>query len=164
MAEVVITYLEMTEPPLGPPLPWPAGVTAQRLCHPSVDYYRFLYDWVGGPYNWKDRKAWNDDRLREHLGDPEVAVYVLMSQGCPAGFCELDAGVSGQVQIVYFGLTPDFVGRGLGCFWLDWTVRKCWQRAPDRVWVHTCTEDHPAALPLYQRFGLKPYASENRVS
>jgi hypothetical protein len=31
---------------------------------------------------------------------------------------------------------------------------------PSRVWVHTCTLDHPASLANYQARGLVPYKTE----
>jgi len=31
---------------------------------------------------------------------------------------------------------------------------------PKRVWLHTCTLDHPAALPNYQKAGFAIYKEE----
>lgn len=76
-----------------------------------------------------------------------------------AGWSELERHQD-EVQVAYFGLLPPFVGKGWGRFWLDWTVRKAWQPAPKRVWVHTCELDHPAALPLYEKLRFVPYRTE----
>ena len=36
-------------------------------------------------------------------------------------------------------------------------VESAWQRNPRRIWVHTCTYDHPRALGVYQRAGFVVY-------
>ena len=59
--------------------------------------------------------------------------------------------------LAYFGLVPDFIGRGMGRFFLDATIQLAWEVFPaDRLIVRTCTLDHPAALPLYQKCGFTP--------
>lgn len=88
-----------------------------------------------------------------------MAVFWLQTAGMVAGWCELEKHEQ-EVQVAYFGLLPPFVGKGWGRFWLDWTIRKAWQPAPRRVWVHTCDHDHPAALPLYKKLAFVPYRTE----
>lgn len=159
--DVTITYLEMHAPP--PPetaRAAPRGTVIMQAHAPTVAFYRFLYDTVGAPWNWKDRRLLSDPALRAIIEHPDVHVHVLYVDGTPAGFAELDARKRPDVQIAYFGLMPDFIGRGLGTFFLDWTIRKAWQQAPERLWVHTCTLDHPSALPLYRRMGFVPYRQE----
>ncbi|MDP9138920.1 MAG: GNAT family N-acetyltransferase, partial [Pseudomonadota bacterium] len=65
--------------------------------------------------------------------------------------------------IKYFGLIPDFQGRGLGKWFLAEAIAAAWSGSPQRVIVDTCTLDGRAALPLYQRSGFVPYARETRL-
>jgi GNAT superfamily N-acetyltransferase len=135
---------------------FPAGfVVRQETCSP--DLYRELYGGVGKPYHWRDRLTWTDDQLRAHLGKPSIAVCVLREGDAPRGFFELARQDDGAVEIAYFGLMPSGVGRGLGRALLTTAIAEAWrlQPAPSRVWLHTCTLDHPAALPNYLARGFK---------
>jgi GNAT superfamily N-acetyltransferase len=160
---MVITYLEMHAPPDGAPQQEPEGVAIVRAETPTMSFYRFLYNTVGGPWNWIDRKRLSDEDLAAIIQHSDVAVYVLYLRGVPAGYAELDRRKQQEVQLAYFGLMPEFIGRGLGVFFLDWAVREAWREHPERVWVHTCTSDHPRALPMYQRAGFRPYKEERGV-
>ena len=75
--------------------------------------------------------------------------------GTPAGYFELDGPPGGDVEIAYFGLLPSFVGRGLGGWLLTAAVERAWRRNPRRVWLHTCSLDHPAALANYRARGFR---------
>lgn len=159
--EVVVTYLEMHEPP--PPetaRSAPEHVVVVEAERPTVAFYRFLYNTVGAPWHWVDRRQLSDAELREIIHDPEVHVHVLYHRGTPAGYAELDRRTLGDVEVAYFGLMPAFIGEGLGSFFLDWTIREAWRPQPERVWVHTCTLDHPRALGLYKKVGFIPYKEE----
>ena len=105
----------------------------------------------------------DDDALRAIINDPAVEIYVLYVRGVPAGMCELDSRDGTGVQVSYFGLMPEFIGRGLGRYLLRWGVDQAWTSNPERVWVHTCTEDHAAALPSYQKIGFEPYKQETEI-
>jgi GNAT superfamily N-acetyltransferase len=152
------TYLEMLDPPtaeLRPPTD--VDIQIQRLQQPTVEFYRFLYNSVGAQYCWVDRNLWPDDKLQTLLHDPLVEIYLMQVDGQPSGYAELDCRTPGQVELAYFGLFPQFVGRGLGTYFLAWTVRQAWAGKPHRVWVHTCDLDHPAALPTYLKAGFQIY-------
>jgi ribosomal protein S18 acetylase RimI-like enzyme len=159
--DVTVTYLEMTERPDSLPAVTPArGTSLLRADQPPVSFYRYLYDTVGGPWLWYERRAMDDETLIGHIHDPEVEIYVLYHHGAPAGYAEIDRRVRGEVELAYAGLVPDAIGRGLGLALLTWAVELAWNSAPDRVWVHTCTLDHPRALAMYQRVGFAPYRQE----
>ncbi|MHC4402721.1 MAG: GNAT family N-acetyltransferase [Planctomycetota bacterium] len=147
-------YLEMLTPP-SREVPSPTEhVDVERAEPPSIPFYRSLYDVVGRDWNWVDRKRMSDEELRAIIHDERVEVYVLRVAGRPAGFCEMDRRDSGQVELVYFGLTPEFIGKGLGTYFLHWVLRRAWSYGPKRVWLHTCELDHQAALPVYLRAGF----------
>ena len=150
-------YLQMHRPPDSGSLPPMEGVEVARVEQPTIGLYRFLYDSVGRDWNWVDRKLASDEELLAIIHHDLVEIYVLEVDGGPAGFCELDRRVDGQIELAYFGLMPEFIGRGLGKHFLHWILRKAWTYAPRRVWLHTCELDHEAALPLYRQAGFVVY-------
>jgi ribosomal protein S18 acetylase RimI-like enzyme len=153
-----ITYLEMTAKPLRPMRPAPAAKLAlmrAERCTPS--FYRYLYNNVGERWLWFERRLWTDARLRDHLARADIDVFVFYVGGVPAGYFELERASSGDTQLCYFGLLPDFIGRGLGLHFLRAAVDSGWLRGTARLWVHTSTYDHPRALGLYQRVGFCVY-------
>ncbi|WDI31128.1 GNAT family N-acetyltransferase [Hyphococcus flavus] len=153
--EVTITYLEQTERPLLPPAPTPTRKTAlMRAETPPVHFYRYLYDLVGGPWNWVSRRKLSDEELATIIQDPDVYFYVLYVDGAPAGMAEIDARDKQIHELKFFGLAPDFTGGGLGRYFLTHAVELLWSHGAQRVRLETCTLDHPAALPLYQKFGF----------
>lgn len=153
----ITTYLEMLTPPAGQVTPPRDDVYVRRLISPGVDEYRTLYRGVGSQLNWVDRLVMADGELQAILRNPRVEVHVLDVGGKPAGYAELDRRTIDQIELAYFGLFPEFVGQGLGKFFLNWTIRQAWSYQPQRVWVHTCDLDHPAALPNYVRAGFRVY-------
>lgn len=127
-------------------------------CHPAM--WRGLYREVGGPYRWTDRLGWTDDEIRAYLADPKTSLYVLLERGDVAGYYELRADEEPSVEIAYFGLLPDRIGRGLGAHLLTDAVEEAWKRGASRVWVHTSSLDHPAALPNYLKAGFRIWKTE----
>ena len=125
-----------------------------------VSFHRFLYREVGRNYHWRDRLTWSDSQVRDYLDDPAVTLHVLYVRGSPAGYFELRMDPERSVEIAYFGLLPEFIGRGLGKGLLSEAVKAAWARGAGRVWLHTCTLDDPAALPNYLKRGFKPFKDE----
>ena len=161
LIDTTITYLEMSAPPDTPPIPAPAMKLALlRVEKPSTGFYLYLYDAVGREWTWVNRKHMPEEELGAIIRDELVEIYVLYVGGVPAGYAELDRRKEPDVELAYFGLVPEFIGRGLGRYFLDWAIRQAWSSGPARVWVNTCTEDHPRALPLYQRLGFRVFARE----
>jgi ribosomal protein S18 acetylase RimI-like enzyme len=123
--------------------------------------FRYLYREVGRRWHWVDRLPWTDERIREHLATPGVEIWVLSTDGVPAGYVELARGAGGVVEIAYLGLLPEFIGRGAGQALLAAALGRAWD-SPDttRVWLHTCTLDHPRALPNYLAAGFRVVREE----
>lgn len=163
--EVTITYLEMAEAPRLEPTPLPLNrrVMLLRAPQPTVKFYRFLYDAVGEEWTWWERRLVTDEALASYLHDERVELFVLYVEGQPAGFFELDGREEGRVDLGMFGLMGDFVGQGLGTWFLKSAVETAWERKPGRVTVNTCTLDHPRALPLYQKVGFTPIRRETKT-
>ena len=154
----IVTYLEMKSRPERVPAAAPrCGLRIQRAHRPTTSFYRYLYGAVGQSWAWTARSVISDRQLAGIIQDPGVEIHVLWQEGVPAGFAELDRRRAPEVELAYFGLIPEFIGRGLGRFLLDWAVDRAWRTRPTRLWVHTCDLDHPGALPLYQRAGFAIY-------
>jgi GNAT superfamily N-acetyltransferase len=157
---VKTNYLQMFARPervVPPPREGLVVVHARKL---TVPYYRFLYDGVGRDYDWPSLKKLSDAELAALLNDPRLEVHVLMAEGVPAGFAELDRRIDGEIELVQFGLMPEFIGQGLGRYFLQWTIDRAWSYGPRRFWLHTDTKDHPAALPNYLKAGFAVYREE----
>ena len=167
--ETVITYLEMRAPPPTRLPRQPAHqVALLRLAKPSAEFYRYLYGTVGEPWLWYERRALTDAELLPLIRDPGIEISVLYADGEPAGYVEMDYRDKADVNLAYFGLVPHFIGHGLGNLLLGRAVDEAWRRGtlgdrPRRLWVHTCTLDHPRALALYQKAGFVPYKQETKV-
>ncbi len=161
--EVRRTLLEMRSPQAFRPA-WAASENLTLRCHERCDlaFYRWLYDEVGRPYHWYSRRDLEDERLQQILWADNVTVWVLWEGEAVAGFFELRQHREEQsVELVYLGLRPGFCGRGLGKHLLSLAIAQAWQLPQvQRLWVHTCTLDSPAALPNYQKRGFRPYRQE----
>ena len=157
-----ITWLEMTERPAGPARPAPTSdlpFAILRLHAPPLDYYRYLQKTVGEPWLWWMRRALDDAALAARIHHPAVEIHQLLLGGAPAGFVEFDFRDAPEVaDLAYFGLMPWATGRGLGGWFLDWSVRAMWAHAsaPRKLTVNTCNHDHAGALALYQKIGFRP--------
>jgi GNAT superfamily N-acetyltransferase len=156
------SYLQMFARPQQVVPPPREGLAVVHARKPTVAYYRFLYDAVGREYDWTSRKKLPDAALSAIVQDPRVEVHVLMADGVPAGFAELDRRIEHEIELVQFGLMPEFIGLGLGKYFLAWTIDKAWSYAPARFWLHTCTRDHPAALPNYLKAGFAIYKETSK--
>ena len=123
-------------------------------------FNRFLYFTVGEPWAWNDKRGWTDEQWRAYAESERLRTCAAFHDCSPAGYYELYRGDDTEIEIAYFGLLPAFVGRGLGGALLTSALEEAWRQKPSRVWVHTCTLDHPAALQNYQARGMKIYKSE----
>jgi len=160
---MTVTFLEMMAKPATLAPPQPKGkIAILRAENPPLHFYRYLYHEVGREYYWVDRKKLDDAALTAVLHAAHLELYVLYVDGCPAGMAEIDFRDGHTANLAYFGLIPEYVGRGLGFFFLYQAVAIAWARPISRLLVNTCTLDHVRALPLYQRMGFEPYAREQR--
>jgi GNAT superfamily N-acetyltransferase len=160
LVDVTIYYLEMHSPTSGSQAAPREGLTVLHARRPTVAYYRFLYNSVGKAYHWHSRGKLSDPDLAAVVQHPLNEVHVLHVDGTPAGFAELDRRNGDEIELVQFGLMPPYLGQGLGRYFLQWTIDRAWSYGPKRFWLHTCTLDHPVALPNYLKAGFTLYKEE----
>jgi len=161
---LITTYLEMRSPEQLRPKRTDARFQVREETEPNWVFNRDLYFRVGEQWHWIDKRPWTDEQWREYAAAPELRTFAACYDDALAGYYELRYDMEGGVEIAYFGLLPEFIGRGLGGALLTSAIEQAWSRrggiAPKRVWVHTCNRDHPQALANYQARGMVVYKVE----
>ena len=159
--EVTRTYLEMRDPSelLGARTDDP-GIRIEQMPECSASFFRYLYVEVGRSYHWIDRLPWTDADIVAHLNQPEISLWLMTADGVTAGYFELRRCEDDSAEVAYFGLLPEFIGRGLGKHLLTCAVEQAWAMKANRVWLHTCTLDDKAAMPNYLKRGFRPFKTE----
>ncbi len=156
------SYLQL---PPGYPVPvagnFPDGHMLRRELRPEPALLRLLYGDVGRDCHWTDRAQWNDEQWTLHGLKPQIQVWVLWDFSQPAAFFELRREEDDvTVEIAYFGVRPAWRGRGWSKLLLARAVHHAREWRAEQVWLHTCTKDHPAALPLYLAHGFEVFRTE----
>ena len=127
-------------------------------------FNRDLYFRVGEQWGWIDKRSWTAEQWNEYANVPELRTFAGYYDEALAGYYELRPDEERGVEIAYFGLLPEFIGRGLGGALLTSAIEQAWSIhggiAPRRVWVHTCNRDHPQALANYLARGMVVYKVE----
>lgn len=158
----VVTHLEMTTRPSARPA---SGAWAfRRVERPALDWYRDLYRRIGTGHLWAARVRWPDEVLCAKLRHPEVEVWTLISGGADEGLAELDFGAAGECEIRMFGVIPALTGTTAARSLMTHALDRAWSRPQlRRVWLHTCSLDHPRALGFYIRSGFLPFRQQVEV-
>jgi GNAT superfamily N-acetyltransferase len=159
----VVTHLEMTERPALRPDPEGAW-TLRRVPSPDLDWFRDLYRRVGEEWLWFSRLQMAHAELAAIIRSPMVDVHALVHEGRDEGLLELDFRDAGQCELAFFGVTADLIGGGAGRWLMNRALELAWSRPVTRVWVHTCTFDHPSALAFYQRSGFRPFRRQVEIA
>ena len=155
---LITTYLEMTSRDDFAPAFVPArDIEIVNMEMPDLGFYKFLYQSVGEEWAWRDRLQMSSAELRGILASSDTQVHVMYVSGSPAGYVELYRHADGSVEIAYFGLRRDYMGRGLGKHLLSYGVDRAWAMGTHRVWLHTCNLDGPHALANYRKRGFRIY-------
>lgn len=149
----IVTYLEMTQRPPLRPMPH-APLRLKRWTDPAPQKYRLLFERIGARWLWYSRLAMDDAALAAAIGDLHV---VIDTRDIEVGMIELDFASSSECLIRFLGLVPELTGKGHGKWLLANTLALAWRKDVRRVHVHTCTLDHPAALPAYLSAGFRAY-------
>ena len=154
----IVTTLEMTKRPPARPLP-DSAFRLVRWDAPTPDKYRALFRRIGAPWLWFSRLVMDEARLTEIIHDPGIAIHAAIdARGIEIGMLELDYRVAGACELSYVGLIPELAGQGHGRWLMANALALAWRRDVQRVWVHTCTLDHPSALGFYRHSGFTAIA------
>jgi GNAT superfamily N-acetyltransferase len=156
----VVTCLEMyAHPGLRPAV----EASIRKVAQPDVDWYRDLYARVGQEWLWFSRLRMPRPDLAAILRDPRVEVYALSVAGRDEGLVELDFREAAQCELAFYGVTRSVMGKGAGRALMNLAIERAWSQPIERLWVHTCTLDHPDAMAFYLRSGFRPYARRIEV-
>lgn len=152
----IVTYLEMRAPP-DHEIP-SSHLSLKRVEVPQPEHYRELFRLVGTPWLWFSRLVMDDAHLATIIQHPKVEIDAVVDEkGREVGMLELDFREPGECELSFIGLVSELAGQGHGKWLLGEALRGAWRGGVDRVHVHTCSLDHPAALSAYRRAGFTPY-------
>lgn len=146
----VVTYLEMDERPAATPMP-PSPLRIEPWPRVDPDRYRALFRRIGSRWLWFSRLRMSDEELRSAIAEVHV---VRNEAGEDCGLVELDFREPGLCLIRFLALAPELAGQGHGRWLFAETLARAWRPGVGKVRVHTCSLDHPAALPAYLRAGF----------
>jgi GNAT superfamily N-acetyltransferase len=161
LTTATVTFLEMHQSPLEK-LELLPDSTFKLIPKPiSVETYRTYYYSVGEKFNWLDRMVMPDEELYQKINADNTDIFLMYVKDVPAGFAEF-VKENDFTEILYFGLFPDFVGKGIGNYFLQWVIQQAWSYQPKWIQLNTCTLDHPNALPVYKKAGFVPIRTETQ--
>lgn len=160
----VVTYLQMFERPPARPGPSEESWTLEKAEFSNLGEYRRFFRRVGQDWLWFSRLKPDDVELTKILRHPQYETHLMTVNGENRGLLELDFRFEGEAEIVYFGLTSDMLGKGAGRWLMNRALEIAWARPIRRLWLHTCTFDHPGAVAFYVRSGFEPYRRQVEVA
>jgi GNAT superfamily N-acetyltransferase len=162
--ETTVTFLEMKRPPAKyPPMPLGKHLALLRTRQIPLHFYRYLMDRVGRKWHWVNILRMDDDQLASSIHTTDRDIRVLYLEGSPAGFFDITPSLPISCELTFFGLMDHAAGMGLGRWFLGAAIEAAWSHGPEKIKVQTCTLDHPAALPLYQKLGFEPVGQSKEI-
>ena len=156
---IKVWYLEITEEEEF----IPSEVVTNLSLEPTDDaaINTQFYREVGGDWQWVDRVNWTDNQWEKWVSRENLRTWVAHLGAEAAGYVEMEIQEGGNIEIVYFGLLPLMIGKGIGGGVLSLAIREAWKiKGTQRVWLHTCSEDHPHALGNYEKRGFRLFKTE----
>ena len=161
---ITIYYLELLDPlEIRPKSCQDPDFSIKECMVRQYPFNRFLYEFIGRQWHWIDKAYWSDERWKEYVEDNHLRTWVAYQGGGPAGYYELQHQEGGNIEIMYLGLCPAFIGKGYGGYLVSHAIQSAWGWGARRVWVHTCSLDHQSALPNYQARGFRVYKTEAKT-
>lgn len=159
----VVTCLEMRAPvPPRPEYDVP-GSSIERFAQLDARRYRALVRRVGESSLWQSPLLITGEQLARLVCDPDVEFYVLSVSGRDEGILQLDFREAGECELHLFGVSESLRGTGAARKLMNYALARAWARPITRLWLHTCTLDHPAALPFYIRSGFVPFKRQIEI-
>jgi GNAT superfamily N-acetyltransferase len=160
----VVTSLEMLQRPTLRPDPTDCPWQLRALNRSDAEAYRHLFRRVGANWLWYSRLQMPVEQLEAILHDVETEVFALVADAAEEGLLELDYRTKGECELAFFGVSDVLQGRGAGRWLMNRALERAWARPIRRLWVHTCTLDHPAALAFYVRSGFRAFARSVEIA
>lgn len=161
MTEVTIYHLEMHDASELKARESSNGLVVQEACIRQYQYNRFLYQLVGENWQWHEKLLWSTQQWQDYAEREQLRTWSGFYQGSVAGYFELEQQPENTVELKYFGLAPMAIGKGFGRYFLSQAITRAWQWGQtERVWVHTCSLDHPNALGNYKACGFSLFKTE----
>src|SRR5216683_3124965 len=157
----IVTSLEMAARPSDRPTPSSVW-SVERKVLPDLHWYRDLYRRIGQEWLWSSRLLLSDRELSDVLHDKGTEVYALNFEGCAEGLVELHHE-GDTCELVFFGVTEKVRKARAGKWLMAHAIDIAWSKPIRRFWLHTCTLDHPNALPFYMRSGFTPFRRQVEV-
>ena len=123
------------------------NLNIELLKKENFDLNKFFYKQVGKKYQWIDRLIWSDASWQNYISNNNLKTYVLKENDELVGYFELIYNTeSNNCEIAYFGILEEFFGKGYGGYLLSEAIKFGFNLNAKRVWVHTCSLDHPNAI------------------
>src|SRR5215813_4162943 len=159
---LITTYLEMRSEDQLRPKRGDSQFHVREKTDRDWRFNRDFYLRVGEQWAWIDKRSWSDGQWKEYATAPALRTFAGYYDDACAGYYELRRDREAGIEIAYFGLLPEWIGRGLGGALLTSAIETAWRMKPNpiRVWVHTCNCDHPQALANYRARGMVVYKVE----
>jgi GNAT superfamily N-acetyltransferase len=143
-----------------PKIPW----RLRRVVDPDLEWFRDLYRRVGQDWLWFSRLSLSDDALARIIRDPRIELYALAHMRNDAGLLELDFRQAEECELSFFGVTPGLIGKGAGRWLMNRAFELAWSQPIRRLWLHTCTLDHPRALSFYRDCGFHAFRRQIEIA
>ena len=129
---------------------------------PDFQLNKFFYKQVGKNHRWIDRLSWSDEKWINYISNKNLETYIISESDELVGFFELLYNPElKETEISYFGLLEEYIGKGIGGYALSVAIKKSFEKNIRRVWLHTCTLDHPNALKNYIARVMTVFKKEN---
>ncbi len=159
--EMTVYYLEMKDKiEYSPSAQIDPDFWSKKIDVECPEINKMFYIAVGSHWDWIDKLEWTNEQWHQYGTRKGLETWIGYYKNTPAGYFELEFQNGGDVEIVYFGLLKQFIGKGLGGIFLSQAIQGAWNAGAKRVWLHTCNLDHPAALENYIARGFKLFKTE----
>lgn len=156
--KATVTYLELLTNPHVSDLDL-TPYTFEKI-NLSLKEYINLYREIGRDYIWNYRPGQTDEEIQNVLDANTTSIYVLMSNNTKIGMAEIDNNSPDGTEIVHFGLLPAYINKGIGQKFFQKILHTLWQNPIERMFLSTCSLDHPKAPNFYQNAGFKIFKTK----
>ncbi|MEA3445313.1 MAG: GNAT family N-acetyltransferase [Bacteroidota bacterium] len=161
--EVTTFYLEMTgTEKFKPKAGFEKAMHIQEIENDAFINF-MLFAGVGLPWKWYSRLAWTPDDWKKYFNKNVCKTFLGFRNKQLIGYFELEIQENKNVEIKFFGLLPQFIGSGIGGYFLSHAINSAWQLGAKRIWLHTCSSDNENATANYISRGFEIFKEEKEI-